>query len=131
MHKALLTLGLLITLLVVAILLFGVIPLWVAIAAGALGIGLIVISMRWKPAKPASAPGTRVVQTILSEDGQLRAVIKQRADEKYQVEIQRFVREDSAEFGQNDHWVRQSTPITDTLSSAVDIAVSLVRAQEV
>jgi len=133
MNKTLLTLGLLITLLVVAILLFGVIPLWVAIAAGALGIGLIAISisLRWEQAKPASTPGAQVVQTIHSQDGQLRAVIKQRADEKYQVEIQRFVREDSAEFGQNDHWVRQSAPITDTLSSAVDIAVSFVRAQEV
>jgi hypothetical protein len=127
MNKTLLTIGLLTTLLSTALLLFGIIPLWLAIAVGALGIGLISFSIRWEQAEPKSAPGSQAVQTIHSEDGQLRAVIKQRADGKYQVEIQRFVREDSPEFGQNDHWVRQSAPITDTLPSAVDIALGYVR----
>jgi hypothetical protein len=130
MNKTLLTLGLLITLLTIALLLFGIIPLWMAIAVGALGIGLISFSIRWEQATPASAPGAQVVQTIHSADGQLRAVIKQRTDGKYQVEIQSFVREDSQDFGQNDRWVRQSAPITDTLSSAVEIATGYVRTEE-
>jgi len=130
MNKTLLVLGLLITLLAVALLMLGIIPLWVAIAAGALGIGLVSAAMRWDQTTPESAPSAQVVQTIHSADGQLRAVIKQRADGKYQVEIQRFVREDSQESGQNDRWVRQSAPMTDTLSSAVEIAASHVRAGE-
>lgn len=130
MNKTLLTFGFLITLVGIALLLLGIIPFWMASAVGALGIGLMAASLRWEQAKPEAAPSPQVVQTIHSTDGQLRAVIKQRADGKYQVEIQRFVREDSQEFGQNDHWARQSAPITDTLSSAVDIAASYVRAGE-
>jgi hypothetical protein len=130
MNKPLLILGLLVTLIVAMLLLFGVISFGVSAAACMLGIGLIVLSRWVEQEKPETTPSAQVVQTIHSADGELRAVIKQRIDGKYQVEIQRFVREDSPEFGPNDHWVRQSAPITDTLSSAVDIAASYVGARE-
>jgi hypothetical protein len=130
MNKTLFVIGLLIVILAAVFLLLGIVPSGLAIAAAILGIGLIFLSRRGERPKQKSATEAQVVQTIHSADGQMRAVIKQRPDGKYQVEIQRFVREYSQEFGQNDRWVRQSAPLTDSLPSAVEIATSHVRISE-
>jgi hypothetical protein len=129
MNKPLFSFGLLLVVFAVLLLLFSVLPFGITAAVAVLGIGLITLSRRAEWTKSEAAPSSQIVQTIHSADGQMRAVIKQRADGKYQVEIQRFVREDSQEFGQNDHWARQSAPMTDTLSSAVDIALGYVRTE--
>jgi hypothetical protein len=130
MNKTLFIIGLLIVTLAATFLLLGILPSGLAIAAAMLGIGLIFLSRRGERPKPKSPTETQVVQTIHSADGQMRAIIKQRPDGKYQVEIQRFVREYSQEFGQNDCWIRQSAPLTDSLSSAVEIATSHIRGEE-
>jgi hypothetical protein len=130
MNKTLFVIGLLIVILATVFLLLGFVSSGLAIAVAVLGIGLTFLSKRDGQPVPKSVPEAQVVQTIHSADGQMRAIIKQRPDGKYQVEIQRFVREYSQEFGQNDHWVRQSAPLTDSLSRAVKIATSHVRGEE-
>jgi ATP-dependent 26S proteasome regulatory subunit len=130
MNKTLFLIGLLIVITAAALLLFRIIPFGTALALAIVGNGLIVLSRRKERKKPKFALSEQVVQTVHSADGQMRAMIKQRADGNYQVEIQRLVHEDSQEYGQSDYWVRQSAPITDTLSSAVDIAVRHVRPEE-
>lgn len=71
----------------------------------------------------------KVLQTIYSPDRQSRALIWQRADGKYQVEIQKFIHEYSPDVGSHDRWERKSNePITDTLATAVEIAAHRVGA---
>jgi uncharacterized SAM-binding protein YcdF (DUF218 family) len=129
MNKTLFTLGLLLVMLDAALLIFGIIPFGIAGAAGVLGIGLIFLSRRRKQVASESKPGAKVVQTIHSTDGQLRAVIKQRVDGKYQVEIWKLVTDYSQDFGPGSQWTLQRPwGITDTLSSAVDLAASYIGA---
>ncbi len=129
MNKTLFALGLLLVILDAALLIFGIIPFGIAGAAGMLGIGLIFLSRRRKQVASESKPGAKVVQTIYSADSQLRAVIKQRVDGKYQVEIWKLVTDYSQDFGPGPQWALQRPwGITDTLSNAMDLAASYVGA---
>ncbi|MEW5831038.1 MAG: hypothetical protein AB1846_19275, partial [Chloroflexota bacterium] len=101
-----------------------------AVALGVLGIGLIAASGRWMRPKRGETPRSdQVLQTIYAPDRQLRALVKQRSDGKYQVEVQKFVHEYSPDVGSHDRWERLTyDPITDTLASAVEIAARRVGA---
>jgi hypothetical protein len=127
MNKTLLTLGLLITLLAAALLLMNVIPFGVAAAIAVFGIGLVAV-VRRKNTQPESKPAQQTVEIVYSSDRQMRAVIKQRGDGKYQVEVWKLVSDYSQDFGPGSQWARQPAgSITDTLSDAMDIATSHVR----
>ena len=130
MGWAMMILGLLIALSASALLLMGVIESGLAAVIGILGIGLIAASGKWlrpRPAMPSQAE--RIVQTIYAPDRQLRALIKQRTDENYKVEIQKLVHDYSPDVGAQDRWERQSNAIiVDTLASAVEVAARSVGA---
>lgn len=130
MRWAMLGLGLLVALGASTLLLMGVIESGVATAAGILGIGLIAASGRWMSTKPEEKPREEpIARTIYAPNQQLRALVKQRHDGGYRVEIQKFVQNYSPDTGANDRWERQSnTMITDTLASAVEIAARSIEA---
>ena len=127
---ALMLLGLSLALAASVLLVFGLIETGLALVMGVLGIGLIAVSGRWMRPKPSEKPvEERIEQTIYSPDHQLRALVKKHADGNYRVEVQRFYREDSIDFGPQERWVRQSYAIvTDTLASGIEIAARSVGA---
>jgi len=122
--------GLLIALAASALLLMNVIESGVAAAIGILGIGLIAASGRWMRPQPGAHPrAEQIAQTIYAPDRQLRALIKQRADGTYRIEIQKLVHDYSPDIGSHDRWERQADAlIVDTLASAVEIAARQVGA---
>jgi len=130
MSRVIFTLGLLIALTASALLVAGVIESGVAALLGIVGISLIAASRRMLHSQDnLRAQSEKIVQTIYSPDRYLRALIKQRSDGKYQIEIQKFVHDYSPDVGSHDRWERQSNAsITDTLASAVEIAASSVGA---
>ena len=70
------------------------------------------------PAIPASP-----VQNILSPDGNLQAVIRNRPDGTFQVEVRRRGQDDSPDTGLTETWTLVYGPaITDSLAEAVEIA---------
>ena len=115
-----------------------ILGLLVALAASALllmgliesGIGLIAASGRWMRTRPSEKPRVEQIErTIYSPDCQLRALVKQRADGHYRVEIQKLVHDYSPDVGSHDRWERQSNvTVTDTLASAVEVAARSVGA---
>jgi len=123
-------LGLLVALAASALLLMGLIESGVAVAIGILGIGLIAASGRWMRTRPSEKPRVEQIErTIYSPDCQLRALVKQRADGHYRVEIQKLVHDYSPDVGSHDRWERQSNvTVTDTLASAVEVAARSVGA---
>lgn len=128
MSRVLMILGLLIALASAALLLAGVIESGVAVAIGILGMGLIAAAGSRHRTGLGAQP-EQVLRTIYSPDRQLRALIRHRADRKYQVEIQKFIHEYSPEVGSHDRWERQSNePITDELATAVEIAAHRIGA---
>jgi hypothetical protein len=128
MNKTLFTTGLLLVCLAAALLLVNVLPSGGAAAIAVLGIGLVTVALG-KKAKPGSAPVAQVVERVYSSDRQQMAVVKQRVDGKYQVELFKLVTDPLPEIG--SQWARQSAMgMTDTLSAAVDIAGSYVRPGE-
>ena len=63
------------------------------------------------------------VQKIFSPDGNLQAVIRNRADGTFQVEIGRCGQDDSPDTGLTETWSLINGPaITDSLAEAVEIA---------
>lgn len=124
MGWALLILGLGLALAATLLLLSDTIGSGIATAAGVLGIGLILAAGRW-----LKAGSEQVVKTIFSPDRQLRALVKQRRDGKYRVEVQKHIHEYSPDVGSHERWERQSNvPVNDTLASAVEIAARRVGA---
>lgn len=130
MGWAMIIVGLMVALSASTLLLTGVIESGVATVMGILGIGLIAASGRWMPKKPGETPHeVPIAQTIFAPDRQLRALIKQRADGSYRVEVQKFVHDDSPDFGPYGRWERQPNfLVTDTLANAVEIAARSVGA---
>ena len=130
MGWAMMILGLLIALTASALLLMNVIESGLAAVIGILGIGLIAAAGRWlRPKTRSLFRSEQIVQTIYAPDRQLRALIKQRADGTYQVEVQKFVHDYSPDVGSHDRWERLSgSPIVDTLASAVEMAAERVGA---
>ena len=130
MGWVLMILGLLIALTSSVLLLMGVIESSVAAVIGILGIGLIAAAGRWMRTRPGgSHHAEQTVRTIYSPDRQQRALVKQRADGNYQVEVQKFIHEHSPDVGSHDRWERQSNvPVTDTLAGAVEIAAHSIGA---
>lgn len=123
MNKTMFVIGLLIVCLSAALLLLDLVPSGVPVAIGMLGIGLIAASGRGRRVRPEPVPVAQVVQTIHSPDRQLRALVWKHADGRYEVEVHRFIRDDSQDFGPNDRWVRHAnTSLTDTLAGALEIA---------
>ncbi|MFZ5911893.1 MAG: hypothetical protein ACOYYU_17935 [Chloroflexota bacterium] len=130
MSRTLTIVGLAVALLASALLLVDMIEPGIAAALGILGIGLVAASRRWlRPQTDPQARPEQVVQTIYAPDRQLRALVKQRADGNYQVEIQKFIHDYSPDVGSHDRWERQSNLlVTDTLARAVEIAAGRVGA---
>ena len=74
-----------------------------------------------------STSAAKDVQTVTSTDGLLRAVIKQRTDGRYQVEVWKKVYAPTQENSSDFQFVRQSSlAFTDSLAEAVDIASGYV-----
>ena len=130
MGRVMMILGLLIALSSSALLLTGQIESGVAAAIGILGIGLIAAAGRRMRTSPgAQVRPEKVLRTIYSPDRQSRALIRQRKDGNYQIEIQKFIHEYSPDVGSHDRWERQSNePITNALATAVEIAAHRVGA---
>lgn len=130
MGWAMMIVGLLVALSASTLLVMGVIESGAATVIGIFGIGLIAASGRWMRKKPDKSPREEhIEQTIYAPDRQLRALIKQRADGVFRVEVQKFVHDDLPDTGPYDRWERLSNIlVTDTLASAVEIAARSVDA---
>jgi hypothetical protein len=125
MNKTLLFIGLFLAGLAIALPLMNVIPAVMALAVGIPGATLILIASLFGRSEIHPKAEMQVIQTIVSTDKKLQAIIKQRPDGKYLVETWKMVDyiQDSG-----PGWARQGAwGITDTLSDAVDIAKNYVR----
>ena len=128
MNKPLFVVGLMSAGVAALLLLLGQVSFGLAAAIAILGIGLVVVSVRGGGNSSKPKREAQEVQTIVSDDGQLRAIIKRRFDGKFQVELWKLVKGYSHEFGSDVQFVRQGNmAITDTLADAVSIALSYMR----
>ena len=70
-----------------------------------------------------------IEQTIYAPDRQLRALVRQRADGNYRIEIEKFIHDYSPDQGTQDRWERRpAVTVTDTLARAVEVAARSVGA---
>jgi hypothetical protein len=128
MNRPLFFIGLLFVGVAAGLVLMGQIPFGFAAAIAILGIGLVVVSVRGGGNRSKPRREAKEVQTIVSDDGQLRAVIKRRVDGTFQVELWKLFNGYSQEFGSEVQFVRQGDmAIADTLTEAVSIASDYIR----
>ena len=119
--------GLLLALTASALLVLNVIESGPASLLGILGIGLIATSGRWL--NRAKSRAGQVVRTIYSPDRQLRALVKQRSETDFHIEVQKFIHEYSPDVGSHDRWERQSNvPASGSLTQVIDKAAAKVGA---
>lgn len=84
-------------------------------------IGIWLYYQSGLPAEPI-APASQV-QNISSPDGNLQAVIRNRPEDTFQVEVRRRRLDDSPDTGPTETWTLVYGPaITSTLEEAMDIA---------
>jgi len=128
-NRILFILGLLVIFSAVMLLLLNVGEAAIAAATGILGIGLIALSGRKINAKSIqNQPVEQVVRTVYAPDQKQRALIRQRTDGSFHIEIQKFIHEYSPDVGSHDRWERQSASICGSLAEAVEIAAGRVGA---
>ncbi len=91
MNKTLLFIGLFLAGLAIALPLMNVIPAGMALAVGIPGATLILIASLFGRSEIPPKAEMQVIQTIVSTDKKLQAIIKQRPDGKYLVETWKMV----------------------------------------